>query len=66
VLDLGFNIEVGDPARNTDGALEMDFDTNDIMLDESSLEMGFNMDPVHFDTDQSCKPSCCFRYCTDC
>ncbi|KIK39914.1 hypothetical protein CY34DRAFT_14073 [Suillus luteus UH-Slu-Lm8-n1] len=47
VLDLGFTIEVSDPAGNTDGALEMGFDTNDISPDESPLEMGFDVDPTH-------------------
>ncbi|KAG2351465.1 hypothetical protein BDR07DRAFT_1385920 [Suillus spraguei] len=54
VLEMGFNIDVSDPAGHTDGALEMGFDTNDITLDENPLEMGFDMDPAHFDLDRSC------------
>ncbi|KAG1747321.1 hypothetical protein EDB19DRAFT_1826081 [Suillus lakei] len=63
VLDLGFNIDISDPASNTDGALEMGFDTNladdlldtrnNIVLDENPLEMGFDMDPAHVDPDWS-------------
>ncbi|KAG1723498.1 hypothetical protein EDB19DRAFT_1916057 [Suillus lakei] len=63
VLDLGFDIDVSDPAGNTDGALEMGFDTNladdsldtrnNIVLDENPLEMGFDMDPAHADPDRS-------------
>jgi hypothetical protein len=65
-LEMGFDIDVSDPAGHTDGALEMGFDTNDIMPDDNPLEMGFDVDPAQFDPDQSCKHSCCFRYCTDC
>ncbi|KAG1728539.1 hypothetical protein EDB19DRAFT_1832697 [Suillus lakei] len=65
-LEMGFDIDVSDPAGHTDGALEMGFDTNDITPDDNPLEMGFDVDPAQFDLDRSCKPSCCFRYCTDC
>ncbi|KAG2094199.1 uncharacterized protein F5147DRAFT_779050 [Suillus discolor] len=65
VLDLGFDIDVSDLAGNTgiDGALEMGFNTyladdsldigNNIPAEENPLEMGFKMDPVHGDLDQS-------------
>ncbi|KAG1836781.1 hypothetical protein DFJ58DRAFT_734725 [Suillus subalutaceus] len=57
VLDLGFDIDVSDPAGHTDGVLEMGFNMNhvdelldlrnNITPDENPLEMGFNMDLVH-------------------
>ncbi|KAG1796932.1 uncharacterized protein HD556DRAFT_1441106 [Suillus plorans] len=60
-LDLGFDIDVDDPAE--DGALDMGFNTypaddflnigNNIPPEENPLEMGFEMDPVHIDLDQS-------------
>ncbi|KAG2069737.1 hypothetical protein BDR04DRAFT_1118898 [Suillus decipiens] len=53
VLEMGFNIDISDPARHTDGALEMGFNTNDITPDENPLEMGFDMDLAHFDPDRS-------------
>jgi hypothetical protein len=51
VLEMGFDINISDLAGHTYGALEMGFNTNDITLDESPLEMGFDMDPAHFDLD---------------
>ncbi|KAG1821271.1 hypothetical protein DFJ58DRAFT_739229 [Suillus subalutaceus] len=57
VLDLGFDIDVSDPARHTDEVLEMGFNMNhvdesldlrnNITPDENPLEMGFDMDSVH-------------------
>ncbi|KAG2028361.1 hypothetical protein BDR03DRAFT_1019912 [Suillus americanus] len=56
VLDLGFNMDVSDPAGNMDRVLEMGFDID--IRDpaghtDGALEMGFDMDPAHFDLDRS-------------
>lgn len=42
----------------------LDKGTN-ISPEEHPLDMGFEMDPVRVDPDQSCKPSCCSRDCSD-
>ncbi|KAG1784283.1 uncharacterized protein HD556DRAFT_1315212 [Suillus plorans] len=67
MLDMQFPTLSDDDRSNEDGALEMGFNThladdsldkgNNIPPEKNPLEMGFEMDVVHVDPDQSCKPS---------